>query len=169
LSVYVHTPGKGWWYKQVSVNVSATAPTAAPVSAAPAPTVSAGGPPILAVEQPTSGSNISTKNPFEIVGYALDTAAAPNQGSQGSGIDSVTVYIDAEPQNGGTFVGNADLAFSDLTAQSKYGPQFANSGWRLTFKPTNFHSGGHQLFIYAHSVVTGQTALVTQNFNITES
>src|SRR5262249_11627566 len=25
LSIYAHTPGKGWWYKQVPVNVSASA------------------------------------------------------------------------------------------------------------------------------------------------
>src|SRR5439155_19875395 len=49
LSVYAHTGGKGWWYKQVQVNVSGSAPAAA------APTVSGGAVPILVIEQPTSG------------------------------------------------------------------------------------------------------------------
>src|SRR5712692_2350938 len=44
LSVYAHTPGKGWWYKQVNISVSTSAPaTAAPAPSAPAataPTVS---------------------------------------------------------------------------------------------------------------------------------
>src|SRR6266851_9953120 len=39
LSVYAHTPGKGWWYKQVAVTVStAAAASPAPGAAAPAPT-----------------------------------------------------------------------------------------------------------------------------------
>jgi hypothetical protein len=164
LSVYAHTGGKGWWFKQVQVNVSSTAP-----AAAAAPTVSAGGPPIVVIEQPTAGTNIATKNPYTIMGYALDTAASISQGSQGTGIDDVSVYVDAEKTNGGALLGTADLAFSDPAAQAKYGTQFANSGWRLTFKPTSLHSGSHTLFIYAHSVVTGKEDLETVGINIVES
>ena len=168
LSVYAHTPGKGWWYKQVQFNVSASAP----VSAAPAPsapTASGGALPIVVVEKPASGENIPTKNPYQFMGYALDKAADPTQGSQGSGIDTVSIYLDKERDNGGTLLGNADLAFSDPAAQAAYGPQFANSGWRLTFKPTQLHSGSHTLFVYAHSVVTNKENLTTVGFNITES
>src|ERR1700738_3825393 len=45
LSVYAHTPGKGWWFKQTSVNVSASAPataTAPATSSAPAVPLPAG-------------------------------------------------------------------------------------------------------------------------------
>jgi hypothetical protein len=164
LSIYAHTGGKGWWYKQVQVNVSSSAP-----SAAPPPTVSGGALPTIVVEQPSSGTNIPTKNTYTMMGYAVDPAATPDQGSQGSGIDHVYVYMDKEPENGGTFVGDADLAFSDPAAASKFGPQFQNAGWRLTFKPTNFHSGAHQLFVYAHSVVTGKTNLETIGIGIVES
>ncbi|HEX8969182.1 MAG TPA: hypothetical protein VF937_14965, partial [Chloroflexota bacterium] len=90
------------------------------------------------------------------------------QGSQGTGIDQVTVYVDAEPDNGGTFLGTADLAFSDQAAQTAYGSQFANSGWRLTFKPTTLHSGAHTLFVYARSVVTGKENLATVSMTIVE-
>jgi hypothetical protein len=163
LSVYAHTPGKGWWFQQLQVSVSATA-------AAPAPAaVSGGALPIVVVEQPTSGLNIATKNPYQIMGYAFDKNAAVNQGSQGTGIDHVSVYMDAERDNGGTFVGDADLAFSDQAAMSAGGAQFANAGWRLTFKPTNFHSGSHTLFVYAHSVVTNKETFTTVGFNIVES
>jgi hypothetical protein len=165
LSVYAHTPGKGWWFKQVQVNVSGSAPA----TAAPAPAVAAGAPPVVVIESPTSGQNIATKNPFEMMGYALDKAAAPTQGSQGSGIDQVSVYVDAEKTNGGALLGTADLAFSDQAAQSKFGAQFANSGWRLTFKPTSLHAGAHTLFIYAHSVVTGKEDFETIGINIVES
>ena len=38
LSVYAHTPAKGWWYKQVQVNVSSTAASTTPAAAgAPVP------------------------------------------------------------------------------------------------------------------------------------
>src|SRR5260221_4905412 len=82
LSVYVHTPGKGWWYKQVNVTVSSSAPaTAAPAPAptgtAPAP-VSGGALPILAIEKPTSGENINTRSNgglYQMMGYALDRNA----------------------------------------------------------------------------------------------
>jgi len=171
LSVYVHTPGKGWWFKQVQVNVSGTAAPAAPAApaAAAAPTVSGGAPPVLVIEKPASGDNIGTKNTFELMGYALDRNAAVNQGSQGTGIDRVSVFVDAERDNGGSFVGDADLAFSDHAAEAKYGSQFASSGWRLTFKPTTLHKGAHTFFIYAHSVVTGKEDLETVGFNIIEN
>ena len=169
LSVYAHTPGKGWWYKQVQVNVSAGAAPSAPAPAAAAPTVSGGAPPVVVIEEPSAGDNIGTKNEFQLIGYALDPNASANQGSQGSGIDRVSVYVDAERDNGGAFVGDADLAFSDQAAQAKYGAQFANSGWRLTFKPTTLHKGAHTFFIYAHSVVTGKENLETVGFNIIEN
>ena len=175
LSVYAHTPGKGWWYKQVQVNVSgaaaastASAPASSPVPAAAAPTVSGGALPIVGIEEPKSGDNISTGTQYQLVGYALDKAAAPNQGVQGTGIDHVYAYMDAEPENGGTSLGDATLAFGDQIAQSSYGAQFASAGWRLTFKPTQFHAGSHTLFVYAHSVVTGKTNLATVSFGILE-
>jgi hypothetical protein len=174
LSVYVHTPGKGWWYKQVNVTVSSSAPTSsapAPAPSATTPTVSGGALPILVIEKPTSGENINTRSNgglYQMMGYALDKNAAANQGTQGTGIDHVSVYVDKERDNGGTFLGDADLAFSDAAATSAYGSQFASAGWRLTFKPTNLHAGSHTLFVYAHSVVTGKEDLETVGMNIVE-
>jgi hypothetical protein len=174
LSVYVHTPGKGWWYKQVNVTVSSSAPASAapaPAPSATTPTVSGGALPILVIEKPTSGENINTHanaGLYQMMGYALDKNAAANQGSQGTGIDHVSVYVDKERDNGGTFLGDADLAFSDAAATSTYGSQFNSAGWRLTFKPTNLHAGSHTLFVYAHSVVTGKEDLETVGMNIVE-
>ncbi|HLZ30624.1 MAG TPA: hypothetical protein VKV73_25180 [Chloroflexota bacterium] len=170
LSVYAHTPGKGWWFKQRAVTASASAPAtaSAPTTSAPAPTVSGGALPTVVIEQPTVGENINTANSvFTIIGYALDPAALPTQPTQGSGIDHVSVYVDQEKDNGGTFVGDADLAFADSLAAAN-GAQFGAAGWRLDIKPTKFHSGNHNLFIYAHSVVTGKEGLGQSNFNIVE-
>jgi hypothetical protein len=176
LSVYAHTPGKGWWYKQTQLNVSSSAPATAtapaPSTSAPTastPTISGGALPIVVIEQPTSSENVNTHDAvFTIMGYALDTAATPSQGTQGSGIDHVSVYFDKEKDDGGTFIGDADLAFTDTVAATKYGAQFGASGWRVDFKPTAFHSGGHNVFVYAHSVVTGKEGLANGTINIVE-
>ena len=82
LSVYVHTPGKGWWYKQAAVNVSSSAVAApAPSAGAPAPVVQGGGLPIVAIEKPKDGEVVATKDEYEIIGYALDKerSAEPGQ------------------------------------------------------------------------------------------
>ena len=103
------------------------------------------------------------------MGYALDKSASLQQGSQGSGIDLVSIYVDAERDNNGTFLGTADLAFSDPSAQSTYGSQFVSAGGRFTLKTTSFHKGAHTLFVYAHSVVTGKEDLESVGFNIFEN
>jgi hypothetical protein len=176
LSVYAHTPGKGWWYKQVAVNVSGEAPAASvappppsPAAAfAPAPAIKSSAFPIVVVEKPTSSENIATHGDYTMSGYALDTNSSVSQGSQGTGINLIDLYLDKEPENGGAFLGNADLGFSDQAATDLYGPRFASAGWRLIFHPTQFHVGQHTLFVYAHSIVSGKVNLATQSLNIRE-
>jgi hypothetical protein len=165
LSVYAHTPGKGWWYKQTQVNVSSSAPGAT----APAAVVSGGALPIVAFEKPKEGENVPTKNDYEIVGYALDKNAAPNQGVAGSGINRVEVYIGKERDDGGTFLGEADLGYNSDVAPGLYGQQFVSSGWRLRFKPTQFKANTYLLFAYARSAVTGKEDSATRYFAIKES
>src|SRR5712691_4536052 len=170
LSVYAHTPGKGWWYKQVQVTVSAGAaasPAPAPGVAAPAPTVSGGALPIVGIEKPKDGENVLTKDAYEIVGFALDKNASTNQGVAGSGINRVQLYLGAERENNGTFLGEADLGFSDSVAAT-YGGQFTSAGWRLVFKPTSFKANTYLMFAYARSVVTGKEEVATRFFAIRE-
>jgi hypothetical protein len=130
--------------------------------------VSGGALPILVIEKPTSCENVSTKGTYLVMGYTLDKNAAPNQGVQGTGIDRVSVFVDKERDNGGRYLGDADLAFSNLTATNTYGQQFAVAGWRLEFKPTILKAGSHQLFVYAHSVVTAKEDLELRTFNVVE-
>jgi hypothetical protein len=165
LSVYVHTPAKGWWYEQTTVNVSGSG--AAP-AAAPAPVVQGAALPIVAIERPKDGEIVPTKNDFEIIGYALDRSAAPNQGVAGSGIDRVQVYIGNSRDNNGIFLGEAELGFSDSTPVAQYGGQFASSGWRLTFKPTQFHANTFLLYAYARSAVSGKEDVAQRFFAIHE-
>jgi hypothetical protein len=172
ISVYVHTGGKGWWYKQVNVNVSTSAPaapsTAAPSTAAPAPSASSSsGLPLVGFVRPKDGETVLTKNDYEIQGWAIDQAAKPNQGVAGSGIDKVSVYLGAREDNG-TYLGDATLGYSDDTA-AKYGQQFASGGWRLTFKPTQFKANTYLLYAYAHSAVTGKEESANRFFAIREN
>jgi hypothetical protein len=164
LSVYAHTSDKGWWYKQVQVNVTSGAPAAA----APAPAVSGAALPIVAIERPKDSEQVLTKSDYDIIGYALDRNAAPNQGVAGSGIDRVQVYLGAERDNGGVYLGDADLGFSDPIPVSLYGGQFASAGWRLTFKPTAFHANTYLLFAYARSAVSGKEDVAVRYFAIKE-
>ncbi len=169
LSVYAHTPGKGWWYKQVQVNVSATAATSAPPSsAAPVPVVAGAALPIVVIEKPADGEVVKTSQDYTIIGYAVDKSARPGQGAAGAGIDRVQVYIGAERENGGRFVGEADLGFSDSIPEGLYGSQFASAGWRLTFKPTQFHANTYLMFAYARSVVSGKEDNAVRFFAIRE-
>lgn len=163
LSVYAHTPDKGWWYTQVPVNVST------PAAAAPAPGPAASSPPagaapgsvpqnqalVVAFEQPTDGEILYTRNTFEISGYALDRNATPSQGVSGSGVNRVQVYIGNDRTNGGIYLGDADLGYTSGVADAMYGQPFGYSGWRLTFMPTQFHANSYTLYAYARSAVTG--------------
>ncbi|HEV7665584.1 MAG TPA: hypothetical protein VGQ62_18780 [Chloroflexota bacterium] len=169
ISVYAHTPGKGWWFKQVQVTVSATAAVStAPSGAAPAPVVSSGGAfPIVGIEKPKDGENVPTKSDYEIQGFALDKNASPSQGVAGSGIDRVDVYL-GDRDAGAAFLGTADLGFSDPAAAA-YGSQFASAGWRITFKPTKYKANSYNLTAYAHSVVTGKEDSASRYFVIKES
>jgi len=161
LSVYAHT-GKGWWFQQVQVNVSSSAPSAvAPVAGGAAA--------VLVIERPKGAEIVKTNADYTISGYALDPNAQPNQGSQGTGIDRVSVYMDADKDDPATtFLGDADLGFSSPAAHATYGAQFDAAGWRLTFKPTKFKAKFHQLFVYAHSVVTNKETLELRGFDIRE-
>ncbi len=167
LSVYAHTPAKGWWFKQVAVTVSASA-AGSSAPAGIAPTVSGGSLPVIAIEKPKDSEVVLTNNDYEIVGWALDPNASPSQGVAGSGIDRVQVYLGAERDSGGIYLGDANLGYSDSTPVAQYGGQFASSGWRLTFKPTQFHANTYLMYAYARSVVTGKEDSIVRYFAIRE-
>jgi hypothetical protein len=149
LSVYAHTPDKGWWYTQFTVNVVGQ------------PAASTGKP-TLGISQPEYGEKVYTADDtYTVIGYALDPAATIMQGSQGSGIDRVQVYVND------TYLGDAELGYSNSDA-SAFGTQFANAGFRFEFQPTQFHEGNAQLEVRAHSVVTGKETSFPTTFLVVE-
>jgi hypothetical protein len=150
LSVYAHTPGKGWWFKQVSVNGGGPASSAssAPSASAPAGNLP-GDPPTVKVEQPAESANISSSNlSYDIKGSADD----PTYGA--SAIDYVDVWLDGEPNgSGGTELGMVTPG--------------SDGKWTVSFKPTKFKSMHHNLYIFVHSSKTGLKNEIIRGFNIT--
>ena len=153
LSVYAHTPSKGWWYTQVPVTVS--------TGASSAPAV-AGTPPINTIVAPTASEKVSRKlDTYTIRGFAFDPVA-----TTGTGIDRVQIYMDEPRGQGGLFVGQADFGGSTPAAAARYGPHFAEAGYRIDIDPENFTAGNHHVFTYARSAVTGLETEAVASFDM---
>ena len=141
LNVYAHTPGKGWWYKSVTVTGGGTGTgTAAP--AAPAAGVTAGTP-STTVSSPTNNENVSTKS----ADYTI-------QGSASANVDLINVWINGE--RGGQYA-------TELGTATPSG----DGSWSLTFKPTKFPSMHSNLYIYAHGR-NGQETVIVREINIVD-
>ncbi len=149
LTVYVHSPSKGWWWKQVDFTINR-------------PRLSQ---PILQVLEPRQGEKIKNGIIFTVNGYALDPGAFDT-----TGVDRVDVYIDGargEPQ--AQFLGMADVVDPSAEALATYGARFANTGWSLQFDPSKFKLGNRTLYVYARSTATAAETLVTVDLNIVTS
>jgi hypothetical protein len=121
-----------------------------------------GDPAVAAINLPEYGEKVYTGDAtYTVRGFALDKMASALQGSQGTGIDRVQMYMNDE------YLGDAELGYSDSSAAA-YGQQFANAGFRFTFKPTTLHKGNVQLEVRAHSVVTGNEVSFPTTFLIVE-
>jgi hypothetical protein len=149
LSVYLHTPGKGWWFKTVSVNGGGGGTTSPAPAPGGAPANTAGAPPTVTVTQPKEGDNVkaSGNSQFTITGTATD----PTTGA--AGIDSVDVWILGERDSGS----GQDLGQATLNG---------DGSWSLTFTPTKFPSTHVNIYVYAHSKTTGKTTEAIRGFNI---
>jgi Big-like domain-containing protein len=140
LYVYLHTGGKGWWFKTVSVNGGGAA-------AATSSGAATGSAPTLTVDQPTEGENVKAAGSadFTITGTATDPASGPGA------IDRVEVWILGE-RDTGTQLGTTTPA--------------GDGSWSLTFKPTKFPSTHVNIYVFAHSKTTGKETEVVRGFNI---
>jgi hypothetical protein len=117
----------------------AAAPAAAGAPAAGAAMVGAvASGPVLQLGNPGAGDLLPTGH-IVISGTAHDPAA-----TSGSGIDRVEVFLDNRDE-GGTFLGGAQPT----------GPTF-----NVTADVSNSANGGHTVYVYARSSVTGREAVV---------
>ncbi|MDQ6670715.1 MAG: Ig-like domain-containing protein, partial [Chloroflexota bacterium] len=119
LNVYVHTGGKGWWFKSLSVTGGATGTAAAPAPSAPA----AGGPPQLTISNPGEGQDVSTRSSTYTISGSVSDA---------TNIDRIEVWINGERDAG---------SLLDTTTPASDG------SWSVTFRPTRFRSAHTNLFV----------------------
>jgi hypothetical protein len=131
LSVYLHTPAKGWWFTQVSVSVANTSGGLAG-GAAPSVTVTA----------PVEGEKISNR-----LGDYLISGSARDEVAGGKAIDRVQVWLNGEQNTANAiYLGDADVA-TDGTFQ-------------LHWTPAGFTAIPSNVYVYAHSDVSNKTTEV---------
>jgi hypothetical protein len=191
--VYLHTPGKGTWYRTAGFNLGAPA---APLAFA--------NDPVLVISRPQDGMAITQKQPnnrFSFNGFALDRNTINNQTigpgcsactlfstqSRPAGISAVTLYIDSprgDPifpnfgapcascvQTNSPLVSNkGDLnrpGRPQASLQSRqYGTAYDFSGWSAAINPTTLAPGNHTLYVTATSAITGKSTTGSVNFQI---
>jgi hypothetical protein len=154
LTVYAHTPSKGWWFSQVSVSLSAAGAALAP---------SAGAAPINVLVKPSMVTVSKQQDHYSIKGYAVD----PSASSGDVGIDHVDLYMDEQRgKGGGVFLGTAELRQDSPEAAAALGARFEMAGYQLDFKPLNFAVGSHHIYAYAVSSTSGQETVAVTGFDI---
>ena len=143
LMVVAHTPAKGSWSKQVTVNVGGSA---GPVMVSPSATQGI----VLKIISPTPDDLIVANSNGTITGVAYDTRTTAELGT---GVDRVQAYLDGPRGTAGSqFLGDAT---------------FNGTNWTILWAPTRYNRVSHHiLWVYAHSSVTGEEALVQQEINI---
>jgi hypothetical protein len=146
LNVYAHTPGKGWWFKSVTVTGGGSGTAAAAPAPGPStPSAGSGGAPVLTILNPTNNQNVSTRGDYTITGSVSDAA----------NIDRIEVWINGE--RGTTYASQLGT-----TTPSSDG------SWSLTFQPTRYPSTHSNLYIYAHNRVNGLETVANREINIVD-
>jgi hypothetical protein len=161
LSVYAHTPAKGWWFSQVPVTAAPSAAVQPAAAQPPTTQPSAGAAPVNVLLHPTQVTISKQQDHYSIKGYALDPSATTD-----AGIDHVDVYMDEMRGHGGTYLGRASLGQDSPEAAGAYGSRFEQAGYQLDFKPVNFNVGDHHIYSYAVSSITGQETMAVTGFKI---
>ncbi len=139
LSVYVHTPDKGWWFTQLSVTVGVSG------GGVSGPALAVGGP-VVSVSAPMDGEVISMHlGNYRLTGTARDPVAGPKA------IDSIQVWLNGEHDTDqASFVGDAQVA--------------VDGSWELDFGPWRYTPIASNLYVYVHSDVTNKVTLVVVHF-----
>jgi hypothetical protein len=155
LTVYAHTPDRGWWYKQVEVHVE------------PLPALPYADDPLLIIREVVPSLSVfQTTQNLTLRGYAIDRNLPLDTvlGIGGTGVSAVQFYLDG-PRQSGTFLGNAAVGRTNREATG-FGPRFLLSGWELTVHPGEFSIDKHEFFIYAVSAYTLLDALIVLPFTV---
>lgn len=148
------------------------APAPAPAPAAPAPTpgssgtTAASGLPTVGIESPFPNEDLGLANgTFTMLGYAFDPRATV---SQTPGVDRVDVYIYAQRNAAGSVqLGSTVPNGPDPHAGNLFGPMWqSNTRWRLSYALNTLNPGYTNLYVYAHSAITGNSAMTSEGVSI---
>ncbi|GAC1314571.1 MAG: hypothetical protein NVSMB2_04200 [Chloroflexota bacterium] len=126
--------------------------TALPAAAAENPTVPTL--PVLVLENPNPGDLLGPGD-WVLQGIAYDPAA---DGQQGSGIDRVTLTLDDRDQ-GGSILGEVEMDQPNPEAATP--AQLSEAGFTILAHIPNHVGGGHRIFAYAHSSLTGRETVLS--------
>jgi hypothetical protein len=142
LTVVAHTPGKGAWSKQVSVNIGGGG------GVITAPSAETGL--VLSLLVPGVDELVVGNRNGTVRGVAYDTRT---RAELGVGVDRVQVYIDGERDRvGSQFIG--EVVPSATT-------------WVMAWEPTRWNTVKHHvMYVYGRSTVTGEERLITREFSI---
>jgi hypothetical protein len=141
----------GALFAVVLVAIASSAVSAAPALQQASPTPTCVSPPqgiVLRLFNPKPLAVLAPSTSIVMNGIAYDNTA-----TQGTGIDSVTAYLD-DRNAGGLFLGKATLGQPNPEASS--GAQFANAGFSITSEKMPNVNSPHTIFVYAHSTVSNK-------------
>jgi hypothetical protein len=105
---------------------------------------------VLKIISPTTSDIVPSNNNGTIYGVAYDTRTRPELGI---GVDKVSAYLDGPRGTAGSqFLGDAT---------------FNGTNWSIPWEPTRFNTVRHHiLWVYAHSLVTGEEVVIQQEINL---
>jgi hypothetical protein len=156
LTVYAHTPNRGWWYQQVEVRLT------------PLPAIGFADDPLVVIREVVPSTDVAqTVNTMTLRGYAIDRNMPPNLtlGVAGSGVTAIQVYLDGPP-GAGVPLATADLGKKNREATG-FGDRFGQSGFEIVVHPSDMSVDRHTLFIYATSAYWPNQSLVILPINVT--
>lgn len=103
---------------------------------------------LMSTTSPVTGTTVTA--PFDVAGWAIDLSA-----SSGTGVSAVGIYAIPQPSGSAISLGLATYGEAHPEVASTYGPQFLNSGFRLTVGAGVLAPGSYILRSYAYSTVAG--------------
>lgn len=156
LTVYAHTPDRGWWFRQVEVQRPA------------APDLPYADDPLLVVREQIPSLNALTQTTMNLTlrGYAIDRNMPPSLqlGVGGSGVSTIQFFLDG-PRQSGIGLGTATLGLKNREATG-FGSRFLTSGWEIVIHPNDWGPDQHQLYIYAVSAYWPNESLLVIPFSV---
>jgi hypothetical protein len=140
--------------------VAVAALLAVAVPAVPALGQPTSGTATISIDAPTDGATVTNGTAVGIGGWAADP------GGSGTGVDTVRVYLDNRMDAGGTLLGDATYGTPRPDVAAALGTSgVTNSGFNLSWTPSNVSAGQHTLYVYARST-NGSWSFKTVNVSV---